>query len=95
MRTVRGMAQTHSRSRQYFDNWTYPLFAVVNVPRSMSELLHEAPPEGVRLRVAGIAPLFADRRVDHDEPAGGIDEDPLATDAGSPNIRRSLGNIRT
>ena len=47
----------------------------------MAELLHEAPPERVRLPDTWIACLFPDRRVDHDEPARRIDVDRLATDA--------------
>ena len=56
---------------------------VVAIPsvysRSMAELLHQAPPERVRLPDTWIACLFPDRRVDHDEPTRRIDVDRLAT----------------
>ena len=52
--------------------------------QSVTQLSHKALPERVRLPDARIAGLFPDRRVDHDEPAGRIDVDRLATDAGEP-----------
>ena len=45
----------------------------------MAKLLYEVPPESVLLSNARIAGLFPDCRMDHDEAAGRIDEDRLAT----------------
>src|SRR6266481_7050043 len=45
---------------------------------SATQLPHDTPPECGRLSDARIAGLLADRGVDHDEPAGRIDEDRLA-----------------
>jgi hypothetical protein len=48
----------------------------------MAKLLHETPPESVRLpNSVNVTGLSSDRRVDHDEPARRIDVHRLAADA--------------
>src|SRR5687768_3959121 len=66
--------------------------------QSMAELLDETPPERVRLPYAGIAGLTSDRGVDHDEAAGRIDVNRLATDAAErkhPPLARQYPDLIT
>ena len=64
--------------------------------QSATQLSHDAPPECGRLPDSRISRLFLDRRVHHDEAAGRIDVDRLATDAAErehPSLARQYPDL--
>src|SRR5207247_2491999 len=58
-----------------------PVFLLLALCRSLAELAYQALPEGDRLCAGRIACLLTDSGVDHDEPAGRVDEERLAAHA--------------